>query len=172
MDLNSIYPNNVNIKYDHVMVNNLYISGVIISDIAGEIGIFDFANIIPSYMKNTMSIYVQKLDLRNEIKKLSKIISETGSTIKDANSNELGIDITKKVNSEAVELRKKLQVENEEIFKVTIFIELSDTNIESLKIKLNKMISDLFSKNIIARIANFRQDKLYLNSLPVIAIFF
>lgn len=167
MDLNSIYPNNVNIKYDHVMVNNLYISGVIISDIAGEIGIFDFANIIPSYMKNTMSIYVQKLDLRNEIKKLSKIISETGSTIKDANSNELGIDITKKVNSEAVELRKKLQVENEEIFKVTIFIELSDTNIESLKIKLNKMISDLFSKNIIARIANFRQDKLYLNSLPV-----
>lgn len=167
MDLNSIYPNNVNIKYDHVMVNNLYISGVIISDIAGEIGIFDFANIIPSYMKNTMSIYVQKLDLRNEIKKLSKIISETGSTIKDANSNELGIDITKKVNSEAVELRKKLQVENEEIFKVTIFIELSDTNIESLKIKLNKMISDLFSKNIIAKIANFRQDKLYLNSLPV-----
>lgn len=170
MDLNSIYPNNVNIKYDHVMVNNLYISGVIISDIAGEIGIFDFANIIPSYMKNTMSIYVQKLDLRNEIKKLSKIISETGSTIKDANSNELGIDITKKVNSEAVELRKKLQVENEEIFKVTIFIELSDTNIESLKIKLNKMISDLFSKNIIARIANFRQDKLYLNSLPVFNI--
>lgn len=170
MDLNSIYPNNVNIKYDHVMVNNLYISGVIISDIAGEIGIFDFANIIPSYMKNTMSIYVQKLDLRNEIKKLSKIISETGSTIKDANSNELGIDITKKVNSEAVELRKKLQVENEEIFKVTIFIELSDTNIESLKIKLNKMISDLFSKNIIAKIANFRQDKLYLNSLPVFNI--
>ena len=170
MDLNSIYPNNVNIKYDHVMVNNLYISGVIISDIAGEIGIFDFANIIPSYMKNTMSIYVQKLDLRNEIKKLSKIISETGSTIKDANSNELGIDITKKVNSEARELRKKLQVENEEIFKVTIFIELSDTNIESLKIKLNKMISDLFSKNIIAKIANFRQDKLYLNSLPVFNI--
>lgn len=167
MDLNSIYPNNVNIKYDHVMVNNSYISGVIISDIAGEIGIFDFANIIPSYMKNTMSIYVQKLDLRNEIKKLSKIIAETGSTIKDANFNELGIDITKKVNSEAVELRKKLQVENEEIFKVTIFIELSDTNIESLKIKLNKMISDLFSKNIIAKIANFRQDKLYLNSLPV-----
>ena len=167
MDLNSIYPNNVNIKYDHVMVNNLYISGVIISDISGEIGIFDFANIIPSYTKNIMSIYVQKLDLRNEIKKLSKIISETGSTIKDANSNELGIDITKKVNSEAVELRKKLQVENEEIFKVTIFIELSDTNLESLKIKLNKLISELFSKNIIAKIANFRQDKLYLDSLPI-----
>lgn len=167
MEMASIYPNNLNIKYDYVKVNNTFVAGIIITELSSEIGLFDFVNAIPKDIKNETSIYVKKLNLKDEIKRLSKVISETGADIKSSNVNELGIDMTRKINEEAITLRKKLQVENEDIFKLSIYITVSDLNLDSLKIKVDKIISDLYSKNIIAKIANFRHDKVYLNSLPI-----
>lgn len=167
LKLDSIYPSNINIKYDYVKVNNTFVIGIIISEITGEIGIFDFVKAIPKDVKNEVAIYVKKLNLKDEIRRLSKLISETGADIKTANIAEMGVDMTKKIRNEAMNLRKKLQIENEDIFKISIYITVGELSLDDLKIKVDKIISDLYSKNIIAKIANFRHDKVYMNTLPL-----
>lgn len=167
MKLDSIYPSNINIKYDYVKVNNTFVIGIIISELTGEIGIFDFVKAIPKDVKNEVAIYVKKLNLKDEIRRLSKVISETGADIKTSNVAEIGVDMTRKIRDEAMNLRKRLQIENEDIFKVSIYITVSDLSLDNLKIKVDKIISDLYSKNIIAKIANFRHDRVYMNTLPL-----
>ena len=49
-------------------------------------------------------------------------------------------DVIKKINEEALELRRKLQVENEDVYNLNIYIGISDMNIDNLKLILNQLL--------------------------------
>ncbi len=167
MNIESIYPTNIIIKHDYIKINNKYISTIIIEELPKEISMLEMNNIIPKDIPNNMTIYINKLDLNTQIKNLSKIILETDSEIKSINKHQQDIDILKRINNEATILRKKIQIENEELYKVNIYICVNDIYLDNLKLKVNKMISTLYTKGIVAKIANFRHDQIYLNTLPI-----
>lgn len=166
MTIDKIYPNNIIIKYDYIQINNMYVASIIISELPKEISMLELNNLIPSDMENTVTIYIKKEDSLNKVKQLTKIIMETNSEIKSINSNQQDIDILKNINKEALELRKKLQVDNEEIYNINIYISLKDISLTNLKIEVNKIISNLYSIGVIAKVANFRHDNVYLSTLP------
>lgn len=170
MNINNIYPTNIDIKHEYIKINNLYVSHIIIQDLPREINMLDLTKIIPKNIRNVTSINVSKLDVNEQIKKLSKVIIETNSELKSIKNNLASKDVIKKTNEEALELRRKLQVENEDIYNLNIYIGISDINIDNLKLNINKLISNLYAKGIYAKVANFRQDLVYLDSLPILNI--
>ena len=95
------------------------------------------------------------------------MILESSSEIKTLNNNLISKDMVKKINEEALELRKKLQIENEDIYGLNLYISISDMNLEKLKLNINKIISNLYVNNVFAKISNFRQDNIYLSTLPL-----
>lgn len=167
MVMDKIYPNNVMLKYDYLKIDNMYISNIIISNLPKEINMLELNNIIPSDVENTMTMYIKKVDIAGKVKELTKIITETNSEIKSVNANQQDIDILRNINKEAVELRKKIQVENEEIYIINMYISLKDISLTNLKIKLNRIISNLYAIGVLAKVANFRQDLIYINTLPI-----
>lgn len=167
MKIENIYPSSIHIKYDYIKVNDMYVAGIIISELASKIDIFDMNKIIPQNTQNTVSIHIKKLDLQRQVRNLSRIISETGSEIKSINPNQQDINIISKIHDEATMLRKKIQVENEELYHINIYIKLSDVFLDKLKMKIRTIISELYTNGILSKIANFRHEEVYLNSLPI-----
>ena len=167
MTIDKIYPNNIIIKYDHIKIDNTYIANIIICDLPKEIGMLDLDNIIQNDVENIMTMYVNKIDSASKVKQLTKIIIETNSEIKSIDVNQQDIDILKNINKEALELRKKLQVDNEEVYTINIYISLKDVSLMNLKIKVNRVISNLYTIGVLSKVANFRHDQIYLNSLPL-----
>lgn len=167
MNTNNIYPSNIQIEHDYIKINNLYVSHIIIECLANEIDMFEFNKIIPKNIENTVSISITKKDVNEYIKRISKIILESSSELKSLKNNMISKDMTRKMNEEALEFRRKLQIENEDVYGINIYISIFDVNLENLKIKINKILSNLYAKNIYGKIANFRQDDVYLETLPI-----
>lgn len=167
MKINNIYPSNIQIEHDYIKINNLYVSHIIIECLPNEIDMFEFNKIVPKNIENTVSISIRKKDVNEYIKRISKIILESSSELKSLNNNMISKDMTRKINEEALEFRRKLQVENEDVYGMNIYISMFDVNLDSLKININKMLSNLYAKNIYAKVANFRQDDVYLETLPI-----
>lgn len=168
MNIRNIYPANIDIKHDYIRINNTYVSHIIIHDLPKEIEMLELVKIIPRNIENVVSINVIKEDVNNHLKKLTKVISETSCELRGMNNNLISKDVVKRINQDALELRRKLQVENEDIYKINIYIGISDVNIDNLKLNINKIISNLYANGIYAKVANFRQDLVYLNSLPLL----
>ena len=168
MKIQNIYPSSIHVKYDYIKIDNTYIASIVISELANNIEMLEINKIIPRSMENRVSIYVKKLDLQKEIKTLSKIITETSSEIKSTNKNQSDLDIITKVNKEATELRRKIQIDNEELYSINICILLSDMALQNLKQKLKTVISVLYTNGILSKVTNFRQEEAYLSSLPII----
>lgn len=167
MNVTSLYPSNVIIKHDYIKINNYYITSIILSDLPDKISMLEIMKIIPQDIENIVSIYFSKKNINDEIKRLSKVILESSSEIKSLNNNLISKDMLRKINIEASELRRKLQVENEDIYGVNLCISISDINLENLKLNINKIISSLYANNVFCKIANFRQDIVYFNTLPL-----
>ena len=170
MNISNIYPANIDIKHDYIKVNNMYVSHIIIYDLPSEIDMLELTKIIPRNIENVTSINITKVDINEKIKNLSKVISETSSELKTISNNLVSKDVIKKINEEALELRRKLQVENEDVYNLNIYIGISDMNMDKLKLNINKIISNLYANGIYAKVANFRQDLVYLDSLPILNI--
>lgn len=168
MNISNIYPANIDIKHDYIKINNIYVSHIIIQELPSQIGMLEIFKIIPKNIENVTSIYMSKIDVNEQIRKLSKVISETSSELRAVSNNLVSKDIIKNINEEALELRRKLQVENEDIYKLNIYIGINDINVNNLKINIIKIISNLYANGIYAKVANFRQDLVYLDSLPLL----
>lgn len=166
MILDTIYPNNLIIKYDYIKIDNINVASIIVYDLPKQIGMLELNNILPSDIENTTVLYVKKLDSLNKVKELTKIIMETNSEIKSVNQNQQDIDILRNINKEATDLRKKLQIENEEIYSINIYISVKDISLDNLKTKVNKIVTNLYVQGVIAKVANFRHDLVYFNTLP------
>lgn len=167
MNITNVYPANVILKHDYIKINNHYVASIILQELPQEIDMLDIVKIIPKDIENTVSVYINKKDLNEEIKKLSKIILESSSEIKTLNNNLISKEMAKKINAEALELRRKLQIENEDIYGLNLYISISDMSLENLKLNINKIISNLYANNVFTKIANFRQDIVYLSALPL-----
>jgi len=168
MNISNIYPANIDIKHDYIKINNIYVSHVIIQELSSEIDMLQLVKIIPKNIENITSINVSKIDVNEQIKKLSKVILETSSELKGVSNNLVSKEVIKKINDEALELRRKLQVENEDVYNLNIYMGINDTNLYNLKVNINKIISNLYANGIYAKVANFRQDVVYIDTQPLL----
>ena len=114
-----------------------------------------------------ISIFYEKQDSYKVIKDLTYHIGNIGVEVKDANQNRQDIDIASFTYNDAKYIRKEMQVNNEDLYFLYIYINVYSENIKELEYNLNKIEGIAQSKGMQTRRANFRQEEAFLAGLPI-----
>ncbi len=114
-----------------------------------------------------ISIFYEKQDQYKTIKDLTYHIGNVGVDIKENNQNREDIDIAIYTYNDAKYIRKEMQVNNEDLYFLYIYVEIFSENIKELEYNLNCIEGIMQSKGMQTRRANFRQEQVFKSSLPI-----
>ena len=123
--------------------------------------------LIETNINMNISVFYEKQDPYKVIKDLTYHIGNVGVELKESNQNRQDIDIAAFTYNDAKYIRKEIQVNNEDIYFLYIYIDLYSENIKDLEYYLNKIEGITQSKGMQTRRANFRQEELFLSCLPI-----
>ena len=86
-----------------------------------------------------ISIFYEKQDPYKTIRNLTYHIANVGVDLKESNQNRQDIDIAAFTYNDAKYIRKEIQVNNEDIYFLYIYINLSSEDTEKQEYLLNKI---------------------------------
>ena len=159
------YINKQNPKYFEV--DNLFYSSLIVVNYYREQTDLLLKNLVETNINMNISIFYEKQDSYKTIKDLTYHIGNVGVELKESNENRQDIDIAAYTYNDAKYIRKEIQVNNEELYFLYIYINLYANTIKELEYNLNKIEGIAQSKGMQTRRANFRQEECFLAGLPI-----
>ena len=113
-----------------------------------------------------VSIFYERKDPYKTIKELTYHIGNVGVELKENNQNREDIDIAAFTYNDAKYIRREIQINNEDIYNLYVYINIFAEDEKKLEYYLNKIEGITQSKGMQTRRANFRQEELYLSTLP------
>ena len=165
---NEIYPSYVNLQNPkYIEVDNLYYSGLIAVDYYREQNDLILKNLIETNIDMNISMFYERQDTYKMIKELTYHIGNVGVEIKESNENRQDIDIAAFTYNDAKYIRREMQINNEDLYFLYLYIIIYDKDLKKLEYFLNKIEGIAQSKGIKTRRANFRQEEIYLATLPI-----
>ena len=166
--LDKIYPSYINTKNPkYIEIDNLYYSGLIAVDYYREQTDLILKNLIETNIDMNISVFYEKQDTYKMIKELTYHIGNVGVEIKEINENRQDIDIASYTYNDAKYIRKEMQLNNEDLYYLYIYIIIYDKDPKILEYNLSKIEGITQSKGIQTRRANFREEEIYLSTLPL-----
>ena len=159
------YINNSNPKYFEI--DNVFYSSLLIINYDREQTDLILKAIIDTNIDINISIFYEKQDTYKTIKDLTYHIGNVGAELKDANQNRQDIDIAAFTYNDAKYIRREMQINNEELYFLYIYINTFSDNLKDLEYLLNKIEGILQSKGMQTRRAFFRQEQAYKSCLPL-----
>ena len=114
-----------------------------------------------------VSIFYEKGDTSKIIKELTYNIGNVGVEIKQGNENRQDIDIAVSTYNDAKYIRKEIQTNGEELYFLYIYLSVFSNDKKELEYNLDKIEGILQSKGMQTRRSYFRQEQLFLSSLPL-----
>ena len=124
-------------------------------------------SLIETNINMNISIFYEKQDSYKAIKELTYHIGNVGVELKEGNENREDIELAAFTYNDAKYIRKEIQINNEDIYYLYIYINLYADNIKDLEYYLNKIEGIAQSKGMQTRRANFRQEEIFLATLPI-----
>lgn len=167
MDLIKLFPTNVEIKYDHLNIDGLYISIITIIAFETNIQILKTLEDLIGLDEIEVSFHIKRENNYEIVKRLTNIISETSSEIASVSKNQIDINVIDNIKNKASELKKRIQVDNEQIYMISVYVQIKAETLTELVNKQRKYIHTLYAKQIIAKPNNFRQKEAYIATLPL-----
>ena len=162
--LSPSYINLQNPKY--IEIDGIYYSGLLITNYYREQQDLLLRTLIDSNMNINISIFYEKQDSYKAIHELTYHIGNVGVDLKDNKENRQDIDIAAFTYQDAKYIRKQLQVNNEELYFLYIYVIVFSRELKELEYLLNKIEGILQSKGMQSKRAFFRQEQTFLASLP------
>ena len=114
-----------------------------------------------------ISIFYEKKDKYKTIRDLTYHIGNVGVDLKETKENKQDIDIEKFTYNDAKYIRKEMQINNEDLYLLYIYIDIYSDNPKELEANINNVEGILQSNGIQTRRANFRQEQVYISCLPL-----
>ena len=151
-----------NIEY--VYVDGIYIGSLIIIGYPKTLELLN--EILPEMIKYINTIVLKKEDVNKILRELSYNLSSSKANYKDMSQNRLDYDNTEKYNNDMLNLRKDIQINLEEIYKVYNIVTIRALSKEELSTNINIIREKLYSKNFKTIKLNFRHLQGYLSTLP------
>ena len=158
------YISTKNPKY--IEIDNIFYGGLIIVNYNRENNELILKKIIDANINMNISIFYEKQDSYKAIRNLSYHIANVGVDLKDGKTNATEVDLAAFSYNDAKYIRKEIQVNNEDIYYLYIYLNVFSNNEKELDFLLNKIEGILESNGMQTRRANFRQEQLFLSCLP------
>lgn len=163
-ELSPSYVNFSNPKY--VEIDGLFYSTLIITNYFREQEDLILKSIIDTNINLNLSIFYEKQDTYRTIRDLTYHIGNVGVELKSSSQNRQDIDIAAFTYNDAKYIRKEMQVNNEELYFLYIYLTVFSKDKKELENALNKVEGILQSKGLQLRRAYFRQEQAFLSCLP------
>ena len=148
------YINLNNPKY--IEIDNIYYSGIIIINYYREYNNLILKRILDSNLNMNISIFYEKQDPYKIIRNLTYHIANVGVDLKEGNSNKQDIDIAAFTYNDAKYIRKEIQVNNEDLYFLYIYINVFSENINEQEYLINKIEGILQSIRIANKKSKFQ----------------
>ena len=124
-------------------------------------------SLIESNINLNISMFYEKQDSYRIIKELTYHIGNVGLEVKGNHENRQDIDIATSIYGDAKYIRKEMQVNNEEIYYLYIYLLVYAEDIKELEYLVSKIEGISQSKGLQTRRANFRQEEIFKSCLPI-----
>ena len=159
------YINLTNPKY--IEIDNIYYSGIIIVNYYREYDDLILKKIIDTNINMNISIFYEKQDNYKTIRDLTYHIANVGVDLKEGNQNRQDIDIAAFTYDDAKYIRREIQVNNEDIYFLYIYLNVFSNDEKNQEYLLNKIEGILNSSGLQTKRANFRQEQVFLACTPI-----
>ncbi len=167
-DKDEIAPTYINLENPkYIEIDNLYYGGLIVVNYYREQTDILLKTLIETNINMNLSIFYEKQDSYKTIKDLTYHIGNVGVELKETNQNRQDIDIVAFAYNDAKYIRKEIQVNNEDIYFLYIYINVYAESTKELEYYLNKIEGITQSKGMQTRRANFRQEEVFMGCLPL-----
>ncbi|MBE5806126.1 MAG: DUF87 domain-containing protein [Clostridiales bacterium] len=158
------YINLSNPKY--IEIDGVYYSTLLITNYSRENYDLLLKNIIDINININISIFYEKQNNYKTIKDLTYHIGNVGSDLKTYGENRQDIEIAAFTYNDAKYIRKEIQVNNEDLYFLCIYINVYSKDKKELEYIINQVEGILQSKNMQIKQAYFRQENGLLSSFP------
>ena len=166
-DKDKLAPSYINLNNPkYIEIDGIYYSTLIITDYGRENYELLLKNIIETNININISIFYEKQDKYKTIKELTYHIGNVGTDLKMLGENRQDVDIAAFTYNDAKYIRKELQVNNQDLYFLYIYINIFSKDKKELEYLLNKIEGVLQSKNLQTKRAYFRQEDGLLSSFP------
>ena len=150
----------------YIEIDNLFYSGLIITNYYREQTDLILKNLIETNIDMNISIFYEKQDPYKAIKDLTYHIGNVGVEIKDKNQNREDIEIATFTYNDAKYIRKEIQVNNEDLYFLYIYINVFSNDKKQLEYVINKIEGILQSRGMQIKRAYFRQELGIISCFP------
>ena len=150
----------------NIEIDGTYYSGIIIVNYNRENTELILRKIIDTNINMNISCFYEKQDAYKTIRNLSYHIANVGVDLKDGKTNSMDIDIAAFTYNGAKYIRKEIQVNNEDIYFLYIYLDIFSKDEKELEYLLNKIEGIIESTGMQTRRANFRQEQILITCMP------
>jgi len=151
----------------YLKVNENYYSGLFIINYNREQNDLILRNLIDSNINMNISIFYEKKDPYKIVRELTYYIGNLGVDLKTNSENRQDIDIAAFSYNDAKYIRKEIQVNNEELYFLYIYLNIITKDQKELEYLLNKVEGMLQGKGMQSRRAYFREEQNFISCLPI-----
>ena len=156
-----------NTNYKYLKIDNKYLFSFNIVSFPEYIFFLDIIKDIDKTVEYDFSMYISKLDPLVTLSKLTYNLALNQSELSTIKKTQRNIDVISKSTTEIEELRKKIQLENEEIYSINFVITFYSKDFNHINNLFSRYRAKLYSKGIGVEITNFRHLEFYLSNLPL-----
>ncbi len=151
----------------YLEIDNMYYAGLIVVNYYREQEELILKSLIETNINMNISIFYEKQNQYKTIKELTYHIGNVGVDIESNNKNREDIDIAVYTYNDAKYIRKEMQVNNEDLYFLYIYIDIYSEDIKELEYLLNKIEGIMQSRGLQTKRANFRQEQIFKSCLPL-----
>ena len=151
----------------YIEIDNNYFSSILIVNYFREQNELLLKTLIDTNIDINVSIFYEKQDSYKAIRELTYHIGNVGADLKGNNQNRQDIDIAAFTYNDAKYIRKELQINNEDLYYLYIYVCIYSQDLNEIENILNKIEGIIESKGLHTRRAYFRQEQAYRACLPL-----
>ena len=161
------YPGYINLKNPkYLEKDGKFYCGLFVIDYPHEIKGLILNNLIKYNKDIRISMFLEKQDFYNTIKSLTYFIGNTSVELDDGNKNREDIDLIAFSNNDAKYIRKEMQINNEDMYYLYLFILVSGKTINELEKNIKEIEEINVSLGLDSKRAYFRQEEIFKMTFP------
>ena len=166
-DKDFISPSYINTKnFKYVEIDNMFYSSLVVVNYNREQTDLILKQLIDSNINMNISVFYEKQDSYKAVKDLTYHIGNVGVDIKNTNNNREDMEIAAFTYNDAKYIRKEIQVNNEDLYFLYIYITVFSEDKKELEYLLNKIEGIIQSRGMQTRRAYFREEQTFKACLP------